>query len=113
MSDSTSLKSCPFCGNMPLPYKLPYTGMFGIKCIPCGLSILDDREDKLVATWNNRFPPVQEVIDAYQEYINLLAAEINDLSSIAIFHGWKSTRHTAGEEARAKIATILAKHLEE
>jgi hypothetical protein len=49
-------------------------------------------------------PLLAAVVEAQEEYIKLLVAELNDISPLAAIHGWKTTRREAGEQARAKIA---------
>lgn len=50
------IKPCPFCGskegeNVILGYDYP---KYRIACIPCGVVMVDDRKDKVIANWNNR-----------------------------------------------------------
>lgn len=44
--------------------------------------------------------------ETYEEYIELLTDEIKDLMSVALVHGWKSSRVEAGEKARANIQAL-------
>jgi len=46
---------------------------------------------------------INKLITAYDEYIVLLVAEINDLVGLATAHGWKSKRYKMGVKARNKI----------
>lgn len=48
----------------------------------------------------------KELIGAYDEYIALLGAEINELSGIAIAHGWHSSRVEHGKKARARLQQL-------
>lgn len=50
--------------------------------------------------------PNKELIAALDEYIELLGAEIRDLSSFAATHGIESTRVEAGKELRERIARL-------
>jgi len=54
---------------------------------------------------------MNKLIAAYDEYIALLGAELDELSGFAATHGWKSTRYEAGRLCRRKIesAKITAK----
>lgn len=47
---------------------------------------------------------IQNLVKAYEEYIEILGAEIDDLAPMASTHGWKSARFEAGKQAREKIA---------
>jgi len=49
-----------------------------------------------------------ELIQAYEEYNQLLADECSELVSTATIHGWKSSRVKAGEKAREKIERLKA-----
>ena len=50
---------------------------------------------------------LEELITAYQEYNELLGKEITDLASLAIPHGWKSSRGEDGCQCREKIEKLL------
>ncbi len=52
---------------------------------------------------------MEELIKAYDEYIQILTDELDDLVGLAYVHGWKSHRVGAGEDARKKIADAKAK----
>lgn len=49
---------------------------------------------------------MNELIKAYEDYIKLLVDEIDELSVIATFHGWKTTRYEKGIELRNKIINL-------
>lgn len=49
------------------------------------------------------FETAQEVIEAQDDYIALLGAEIDDMVGLLYVHGWRSTRVAEGEEARERI----------
>jgi hypothetical protein len=46
---------------------------------------------------------MDELIQAYEEYIKLLGDEISELVSFAEAHGWRSSRHQDGVKCREKI----------
>jgi len=54
---------------------------------------------------------LKKIITAYKEYVDLLAAEIDELVSFAITHEWKSTRYKAGKRLRAKIKELEEKDI--
>jgi len=39
-----------------------------------------------------------EICELYEKYISLLTEELNELTGIAIAHGWRSTRYEQGPE---------------
>lgn len=47
---------------------------------------------------------VEELINAYENYLNVLNDELNDSVSMASVHGWKSRNIDRGEEARRRIS---------
>ena len=47
--------------------------------------------------------PETDLADAYEKYIVLLNAEINELLGIAMAHGWQSSRVEEGNQARERI----------
>jgi hypothetical protein len=47
---------------------------------------------------------VEELINAYENYLNVLNDELNDLVGIASIHRWKSRNVDRGEEARKRIS---------
>ena len=49
---------------------------------------------------------VVELIKSYQEYIDLLCDELNEVVPIAHNHGWRSDRVDAGNRIRKKIETL-------
>ena len=48
--------------------------------------------------------PINELDDAYREYVDLLIAELEDTIGLAYAHGWRSSRYDAGEQSRKRIA---------
>lgn len=52
-----------------------------------------------------------ELIEAYDKYIQLLSDECSDLSSMAMVHGWQSTRHKDGNRLREEISLLKMKIL--
>ena len=50
----------------------------------------------------------KELIEAYEDYLNLIGEELSELMPIASVHGWKSTRHKEGKKMR-KIIQEAAK----
>jgi hypothetical protein len=47
-----------------------------------------------------------ELIIAYENYIDLLANEIDSMSSIAYLHGYRSERYEIGKAMRFKISQL-------
>lgn len=47
-----------------------------------------------------------KLIKAYENYIDLLTDELNEVVSMAAIHGWKSDRAEKGEAARIEIETL-------
>jgi len=45
----------------------------------------------------------KELIEAYDKYIQLLIAELDETVSIARIHGWESSRFEVGKQAREDI----------
>jgi len=58
------------------------------------------------ARWQRK---VEELIFRYEDYIQLLGGEIEELIPLAIAHGWKSTRAEGGEKCREKIKSLKSK----
>lgn len=56
---------------------------------------------------------MNELIEAYEEYIKLLGDELSDVVSLAYIHGWRSTRYESGKTCREKIDILKAKLLHE
>jgi hypothetical protein len=54
---------------------------------------------------------MMELIKAYEEYIEILGSEIDELSPLAILHGWKSSKIKNGEMARNKIKMLKYQYL--
>ncbi len=48
----------------------------------------------------------KEIVDAYDEYVQLLGDELNEVVGLAAAHGWVSSRAEAGEKLRARIAKL-------
>lgn len=46
---------------------------------------------------------VQEMSNAYKDYINLLGEEIDELAKLAYIHGWESKRAKEGTKLREGI----------
>jgi hypothetical protein len=56
LGKENGISPCPFCGskegeNVILGYEYP---KYRIACVPCGVIMLDDRKDKVIANWNRR-----------------------------------------------------------
>lgn len=49
------------------------------------------------------------LLEAAEEYMDLLQEEISELAGYAVVHGWESHRVEAGIAARAKIEEIKIK----
>ncbi len=54
-----------------------------------------------------------ELFKAYDEYIELLNAELNGLVGIAVVHGWHSTRYEQGVVCRQRIKELKEKFINE
>lgn len=65
------LEPCPFCGKKeegghqtlifsPFPKSI---SKYQVRCISCGVYMIDDREDKVIANWNTRngVHPIEKV----------------------------------------------------
>lgn len=48
----------------------------------------------------------KELLQAYESYIQLLSAELNEIVPLAIAHRWQSSRVEQGEKARELISSI-------
>jgi len=60
-----------------------------------------------VSVWNEGLlEENRKLKESYEAYIKLLGEEIDELSSFATIHGWKSTRAEKGAELRSKIGEI-------
>lgn len=46
------------------------------------------------------------IVTVYDEYIQLLTDELNEIVPMAAEHGWKTHRYDKGEELRAKIEAL-------
>lgn len=46
---------------------------------------------------------LEELISAYEQYIELLSAELDEVTGLAYVHGWRSSRAVAGKVARNTI----------
>lgn len=46
------------------------------------------------------------LMEAYDDYVEILEQEIRGLVEMAWVHGWRSSRYEAGKKARARIARI-------
>lgn len=47
-----------------------------------------------------------KIIQALEEYIELLSMELNEVAPLARAHGWSSDRYEAGSVARKKIQDL-------
>ena len=57
MSDNEQLKTCPFCGGVPLPYGMfVFDGQWGLHCSGCSASVrqIVNDEKEIIAAWNRR-----------------------------------------------------------
>lgn len=50
--------------------------------------------------------PCSALSAAYERYIDMLVAELNEVVPLAAAHGWKTSRKEAGENARAEIEEL-------
>jgi len=50
---------------------------------------------------------IQEIIDAYDAYIELLNKEIQSMFGLCYAHGWKSSLVKEGKAARKRIAEAI------
>ena len=53
------IKPCPFCGAKAGDIEGIWFGLrgdmyFSITCIPCSVTMIDDRTDKVIGKWNSR-----------------------------------------------------------
>ena len=48
----------------------------------------------------------KDIVDAYEEYLKVLNAELSELYSLAHVHGWRSSRVEDGKACREKIAKL-------
>ena len=49
----SKLLPCPFCGGDPYPGR-DSNGLYTAKCFLCGVTMTQDRRDKLQGHWNQR-----------------------------------------------------------
>lgn len=52
---------------------------------------------------------MNELVAAYDRYIAVLDAELNELVPLAYAHGWRSTRYEIGKRCRADIKAAKEK----
>ena len=69
------------------------------------IAILQEQDKKSVAANNAKW---RELVDAKDEYIKLLADELESTVLLAYSHGWRSTSYEKGVEIRQKIESILS-----
>jgi len=50
-----------------------------------------------------------ELIKEYEQYINLLGEELDEVTTMVSVHGWKSKRVEAGLTCRDRISNLKAK----
>lgn len=89
---------CPECGGSKWMEGSTPSCMGGAK-VPCEYC-----KDGKITVYTEA--EMQKAVEAYTEYIDLLGDEIHDLMGIAYVHGWRSSRHSQGEKARAKIQAL-------
>jgi GTP1/Obg family GTP-binding protein len=53
-----------------------------------------------------------QAVKFYDEYIDILVDELNEVVSLACVHGWKTTRYEVGQSYRSRIF-ILKKMIAE
>ena len=53
MNKKNYIKPCPFCGEEPI-YGVKVPSQYMITCVPCGVRMIQDREDKVIGMWNQR-----------------------------------------------------------
>lgn len=86
---------------MEAPNKIWYTkGAY-----PCATDVEKDKTPHDTAYI--RADLVDKLIDAYQSYEKLFIEEIESMIGIAHAHGWKSTKHEAGEVARRALSDLI------
>ena len=54
---------------------------------------------------NTKEQTAVKLIKALEDYITLLEGELEEVITIAHFHGWRSIKYEQGKEAREKIKT--------
>lgn len=72
-------------------------------CIPGHRSMKKSEQEQVLGN----LKPLWDLVGAYDNYINLLNDETNDLIGLAHVHGWKSKRVEQGKKARARIEKAL------
>lgn len=117
------LRSCPFCGSkievydenigQPLLSWRPHCS--NSDCIlAAGTEQTFAAMDDLADAWNTRpADGVDELIAAYDAYIELLNKEISSMIGICFVHGWQSELAEEGKMARERIAKARAALKEE
>ena len=55
---------------------------------------------------------IGKLLSQYDEYIQLMTDELNDIAALAITHGWKSHRYEEGKTYRETISNLKEKLLE-
>lgn len=71
----------------------------------------EEKEEARLATIDFWTRYVNQFIEAYDEYVNLLGAEINDMVGLHLAHGgWQSSRSEKGIELRQKIKALKEMH---
>jgi hypothetical protein len=68
-----------------------------------------DHFTKLISDLASEEKRGADLMEAYQEYIKLLCAELDEIIPMVHVHGWRSKRYEAGEACRAKIAALGGK----
>ncbi len=69
------------------------------------------REAQLAKVSAHYEAEIKEMFEVYDNYLNLLGEELNELVPLAHVHGWKTHRYELGVECRRKIDELKSKHL--
>lgn len=90
-----SIKECPFCGNRPIWIHLVHpSGVPGLHCDTCGITMKRDRHDKAISNWNHRVPAKSPWIRVTPETIPENAQWILAYypNGECMIHSWDSIR---------------------
>jgi len=92
-------------------YRLARGVLKGMVMCPVDIKDLPKEIEQLIQ--QAKADVAREIFEAYDSYIKLLGEEIDSLMSLAISHGWQSSKVEAGEKCRAGIQSLKDKWLKE
>jgi len=55
---------------------------------------------------------IKSLTFAYEKYMKLLGAELDEIAPLASAHGWKSSRYEEGKQCRARIKNCKSQFLQ-